>query len=154
MIAPFFGNSAFSETASLGVALVIGIAFGWFLERSGMGSARKLAGQFYLRDLTVFKVMFTAIITAMGQYALSDVRGSELAVQRLQRSSARYFQRPDRDNRDNGIFSNSFDENATRLSGYAGYARVAKDGGTWLWESMRARVRFGVEQRRRSVLRS
>jgi uncharacterized membrane protein YedE/YeeE len=30
-----------------------------------MGSARKLAGQFYLRDLTVFKVMFTAIITAM-----------------------------------------------------------------------------------------
>src|SRR5688500_14904367 len=30
-----------------------------------MGSARKLAGQFYLRDLTVFKVMFTAILTAM-----------------------------------------------------------------------------------------
>jgi uncharacterized membrane protein YedE/YeeE len=30
-----------------------------------MGSARKLAGQFYMRDLTVFKVMFTAIVTAM-----------------------------------------------------------------------------------------
>jgi uncharacterized membrane protein YedE/YeeE len=30
-----------------------------------MGNARKLAGQFYLRDLTVFKVMFTAIVTAM-----------------------------------------------------------------------------------------
>lgn len=65
MIAPFFENGAFGETASLAVALVIGIAFGWFLERSGMGSARKLAGQFYLRDMTVFKVMFTAIITAM-----------------------------------------------------------------------------------------
>ena len=65
MIAPFFENGAFGETASLAVALVIGIAFGWFLERSGMGSARKLAGQFYLRDLTVFKVLFTAIITAM-----------------------------------------------------------------------------------------
>lgn len=65
MIAPFFENGAFGETASLALALVIGIAFGWFLERSGMGSARKLAGQFYLRDLTVFKVMFTAIITAM-----------------------------------------------------------------------------------------
>ena len=65
MSAPFFDGGAFSETASLGIALVIGIAFGWFLERSGMGSARKLAGQFYLRDLTVFKVMFTAIITAM-----------------------------------------------------------------------------------------
>ena len=65
MIAPFFETGAFGETASLAVALLIGIAFGWFLERSGMGSARKLAGQFYLRDLTVFKVMFTAIITAM-----------------------------------------------------------------------------------------
>ncbi len=65
MIAPFFENGAFGETASLAVALLIGIAFGWFLERSGMGSARKLAGQFYLRDLTVFKVMFTAIVTAM-----------------------------------------------------------------------------------------
>jgi uncharacterized protein len=65
MSAPFFEFGAFGETASLGVALIIGIAFGWFLERSGMGSARKLAAQFYLRDLTVFKVMFTAIVTAM-----------------------------------------------------------------------------------------
>ena len=65
MIAPFFEYGAFGEAASFGVALIIGIAFGWFLERSGMGSARKLAGQFYLRDLTVFKVMFTAILTAM-----------------------------------------------------------------------------------------
>lgn len=79
MIAPFFETGAFSEGASLAVALVIGIAFGWFLERSGMGSARKLAGQFYLRDLTVFKVMFTAIITAMlgvfwlGRLGLLDV---------------------------------------------------------------------------------
>ena len=65
MIAPFFEHGVFGESASLAAALLIGIAFGWFLERSGMGSARKLAGQFYLRDLTVFKVMFTAIITAM-----------------------------------------------------------------------------------------
>ena len=72
----------------------------------------------------------------MGQYALSDVRGSTLAMQRIQRSSARYFQRPDRDGSGNGLFSDSFDENATRLTGYGGYARIAKDGGTWLWESM------------------
>ena len=65
MIAPFLETNVSGEAASLVVAIVIGIAFGWFLERSGMGSARKLAGQFYLRDLTVFKVMFTAIITAM-----------------------------------------------------------------------------------------
>ena len=56
---------------TLAVAVAIGIAFGWFLERAGLGSARKLAGQFYLTDLTVFKVMFSAIVTAMlGAYWL------------------------------------------------------------------------------------
>ena len=65
MKAPFFELGLFGEGVSLVVALIIGIAFGWALESSGMGSARKLAGQFYLRDLTVFKVMFTAIVTAM-----------------------------------------------------------------------------------------
>jgi hypothetical protein len=51
--------------SALALALVIGIAFGWCLERAGLGSARKLMGQFYLADLTVFKVMFSAIVTAM-----------------------------------------------------------------------------------------
>jgi len=54
------------------VAVLIGIAFGWTLERAGLGSAPKLAGQFYLTDLTVFKVMFSAIVTAMlGAFWLS-----------------------------------------------------------------------------------
>jgi len=54
------------------VAALIGIAFGWTLERAGLGSAPKLAGQFYLTDLTVFKVMFSAIVTAMlGAFWLS-----------------------------------------------------------------------------------
>ena len=65
MIAPFYESGAFGDRAGLWIAVAIGIAFGWCLERSGMGSARKLAGQFYLRDLTVFKVMFSAIVTAM-----------------------------------------------------------------------------------------
>jgi len=56
---------AFGNTAALFVAVLIGVAFGWCLERAGMGSARKLAGQFYFTDLTVFKVMFSAIVTAM-----------------------------------------------------------------------------------------
>jgi uncharacterized protein len=43
----------------------VGIAFGFALERAGLGSARKLTGQFFLTDLTVFKVMFSAIVTAM-----------------------------------------------------------------------------------------
>ena len=47
------------------VAFVIGIGFGFALERAGFGSARKLVSQFYLDDMAVFKVMFTAIVTAM-----------------------------------------------------------------------------------------
>lgn len=45
-------------------ALPIGIAFGFVLERSGLGDPRKLAAQFTLTDLTVLKVMLTAIVTA------------------------------------------------------------------------------------------
>ena len=65
MSAPLYDLGAFGERGALVAAVTIGIAFGWCLERAGMGSARKLAGQFYLTDLTVFKVMFSAIVTAM-----------------------------------------------------------------------------------------
>jgi hypothetical protein len=59
---------------TLPIALLIGIGFGFFLERAGFGSARKLVAQFYLTDLSVFKVMFTAIVTAMvGMTVLSRV---------------------------------------------------------------------------------
>jgi rhodanese-related sulfurtransferase len=44
---------------------VIGFAFGFTLEMSGFGNSRKLAAQFYFTDLTVLKVMFTAIAVAM-----------------------------------------------------------------------------------------
>lgn len=43
---------------------VIGFAFGYTLEMAGFGDSRKLAAQFYFRDLTVLKVMFTAIAVA------------------------------------------------------------------------------------------
>ncbi len=63
MSAPVFLGAG--DLPVLGSALVIGIAFGFLLERAGFGNARKLAAQFYLTDLTVFKVMFTAVVTAM-----------------------------------------------------------------------------------------
>jgi rhodanese-related sulfurtransferase len=47
------------------VYLLIGFAFGFVLEISGFASSPKLAAQFYFRDLTVLKVMFGAIVTAM-----------------------------------------------------------------------------------------
>lgn len=65
MTSPFFELGAFGDGGAIVAALVLGAAFGWCLERAGMGSARKLSGQFYLTDLTVFRLMFSAIITAM-----------------------------------------------------------------------------------------
>jgi thiosulfate/3-mercaptopyruvate sulfurtransferase len=47
------------------LALLIGIGFGFALERAGFSSSRRLAGVFYFTDMAVLKVMFTALITAM-----------------------------------------------------------------------------------------
>lgn len=65
MMTPLYKYGFFGEEFSLLVAFVLGLGFGFFLERAGFGSARKLAAQFYLYDMSVFKVMFTAIVTAM-----------------------------------------------------------------------------------------
>jgi hypothetical protein len=64
-LAPLYELGRIGGGTGLAFALILGTAFGWFLERGGLGNARKLAGQFYLRDFTVFKVMFSAILTAM-----------------------------------------------------------------------------------------
>jgi len=72
--APFFGRWLFGDAASLAAAAVLGLGFGFFLERAGFGSARKLTAQFYFTDMSVLKVMFTAIVTAMvGVYLLSAI---------------------------------------------------------------------------------
>jgi hypothetical protein len=54
---------------------LIGFAFGFVLEMSGFGNSKKLAAQFYFRDLTVLKVMFGAIVTAMVLLFLSSAVG-------------------------------------------------------------------------------
>jgi len=62
-----------SEEYRLLTAIVLGFLFGFSLERAGFGNARKLVGQFYLHDMTVFKVMFTGILVAMvGLYSLAS----------------------------------------------------------------------------------
>jgi rhodanese-related sulfurtransferase len=57
------------------VYLIIGLAFGFFLESAGFGNSKKLAAQFYFKDLAVFKVMFTAIIVAMSLIFLATAMG-------------------------------------------------------------------------------
>lgn len=44
---------------------IIGFFFGYVLEISGFGNSKKLAAQFYFKEMTVLKVMFTAIVVAM-----------------------------------------------------------------------------------------
>jgi len=62
------------------IALAIGIAFGFCLERAGLGDSRKLAGQFYFTDFTVLKVMFSAIVTAaLGAFWLARLGVLDLA---------------------------------------------------------------------------
>ncbi|HQR24761.1 MAG TPA: YeeE/YedE thiosulfate transporter family protein [Steroidobacteraceae bacterium] len=65
MMTPLYKYGYFGDELSLIVAVLIGIGFGFCLERAGFGNARKLAAQFYLVDMSVFKVMFTAIVTAL-----------------------------------------------------------------------------------------
>ncbi len=47
------------------IFLAIGFGFGYVLESSGFAHSPKLAAQFYFKDMTVLKVMFTGIIVAM-----------------------------------------------------------------------------------------
>ncbi len=62
-------NAPFVQTLStvsfVATSLILGFFFGFFLERAGFSSARKLTNQFYFKDFSVLKVMFTAIILAM-----------------------------------------------------------------------------------------
>jgi hypothetical protein len=77
---PLSSSIEFSVATDLAVALVLGLGFGFALERAGFGSARKLTAVFYLYDMAVVKVMFTAIVTAMvGLAALSAMGVLDLA---------------------------------------------------------------------------
>ncbi len=63
------------ENPGILVLIVIGALFGYFIESAGLSSPRKLTAQFALRDWTVFRVMFTAIVVAAAALWLFDVAG-------------------------------------------------------------------------------
>jgi hypothetical protein len=70
---------------ALVAGLGLGVAFGFFLERGGLGDPRKLLGLFYLDDFTMLKVMFTAIAgAAAGIGALSAIGAVELGFLAVQ----------------------------------------------------------------------
>jgi hypothetical protein len=70
----------------------------------------------------------------MTQLAVSQVAGEPSAILRAQQSSARYFQRPDRQAGVNGLFTDRLDSTLTAMRGFGGYARIAKESGEWRWE--------------------
>jgi hypothetical protein len=72
---PLSGSVNFSVGAEAAIAFALGCGFGVCLERAGFGSARKLTAVFYLHDMSVVKVMFTAIVTAMAGLWLSSALG-------------------------------------------------------------------------------
>jgi hypothetical protein len=71
---PLTSSIEFSLAAELAIAVVLGAGFGFALERAGFGSARKLTAVFYLYDMAVVKVMFSAVVTTMvGLFVLSTL---------------------------------------------------------------------------------
>ena len=74
-MAPFDLAAELGIQGSYLVYLGIGFAFGFVLESAGFGDARRLAAQFYFRELVVLKVMFTGIVVAMTLVFLSTSLG-------------------------------------------------------------------------------
>ena len=65
LIAPLYKLDFFGYEGSLIVGFAFGFFFGVALEKAGFGNSRKLTAQFYLHDMAVYKVMFTAVVTAL-----------------------------------------------------------------------------------------
>jgi uncharacterized membrane protein YedE/YeeE len=62
---PLYKFGWFDFAYGLQLAVLTGFFFGFVLERAGFGNVRKLTAIFYLRDFSVLKVMFTAIVVCM-----------------------------------------------------------------------------------------
>jgi hypothetical protein len=70
----------------------------------------------------------------IAQAAMTNISGEPAAIARAQRSSARYWQRPDRETGSNGFFTSAYDTTLTYMRGYGSYIRMAKEGGNFRWE--------------------
>jgi uncharacterized membrane protein YedE/YeeE len=74
IVAPLVKTGVISEATNLWLAVPIGFIFGFGLYHAGFTDSRKIARAFYLKDVGVPVVMFSAIVTAMlGLWLLSLV---------------------------------------------------------------------------------
>lgn len=60
---PLYQKGFFDYPTGMAIAVVLGIGFGFVLERGGFGRAKVMVSDFYGDDLRVTKVMFTAVVT-------------------------------------------------------------------------------------------
>lgn len=78
---PLIPNEIIDINWNFLIALIIGIGFGFILERAGFSSSRKLAGVFYGYDFVVLQVFFTAAVTAaIGLYYFSYFEWMDLSL--------------------------------------------------------------------------
>lgn len=78
---PLIPNEIIDVNWNFLIALIVGIGFGFILERAGFSSSRKLAGVFYGYDFVVLRVFFTAAITAaIGLYYFSYFEWIDLSM--------------------------------------------------------------------------
>lgn len=75
LIFPLFKNGFISNEANLFFAIVMGITFGFILERTGFTRASRIAGTFYLKNIAVPKIMGTTIITAATWFIIFSYLG-------------------------------------------------------------------------------
>lgn len=60
---PMYQKGVFDYPMAMALATLLGVGFGFALERAGFGRATILAAQFYNTNMRVLKVMFSAIAT-------------------------------------------------------------------------------------------
>ena len=64
-------DNFFADWRVLALGAVTGLIFGFLLQKGGVTRFQVILGQFLMRDFTVLKVMFTAIVTgAIGIYGM------------------------------------------------------------------------------------
>ena len=80
---PPSGSNDPGHARKLAFAVLFGLAFGFLLQKGGVGKFHILIGQLLLQDWTVLKIMLTAIAVGMvGVFALSALGKLKLHVKR------------------------------------------------------------------------